>query len=139
MNEEYGYYTSGIRIGGLDCVEHEQRVDAIKSWMKSRKEGDPKYGGYFDLSVTGKRIVVKGILMPETATFTTEIGYIKSIDYDEKTGKMTADVWFNKKCSDFLLRNKDVIIRFNYVYNTYTQEVKYCDTPILQCNYEHCD
>ena len=136
MNEEYGYYTSGIRVGvgGFDAAEHKGRLEAIKAWMESRKEGHPKYGGYFDLSVCGKRIVVKGIEMPETATFTTDIGYIKSIDYDEKTDTMTADVWFNKKCSDFLLQNKDVIIRFNYVYDSHTQEVKYCDTPILQCN-----
>lgn len=136
MNEEYSYYTSGIRvgIGGLDAADHKGRLEAIKAWMESRKEGHPKYGGYFDLMEFGRPIVVRGIEMNEPASLTTKIGYIKSIDYDEKTATMTADVWFNKECSDFLLHNKDVIIRFNYVYDSHTQEVKYCDTPILQCN-----
>lgn len=119
---EYGYYTSGIKIfvGGESRSARNRRIEAIKEWKASRKEGRLKYGGQISLIPAFSKSFPK--------TITTSAGYIKDIDFTT----MRADIWFNKDLSEYLKSaGSDARIVFLFREDPHTGEIIFCGDPTI--------
>lgn len=118
---EYGYYTSGIKIfvGGDSPSARNRRIEAIKKWKASRKEGRLKYGEISFIPAFSKSF---------PKTITTSAGYIKDIDFET----MRADIWFNKELSEYLkFAGSFARIVFLFREDPHTGEILFCGDPTI--------